>query len=329
MKGKVLVTGGAGFIGSHLVNRLIDNDYHVTVVDDLSRGRFQNLGLSAPTKSRKNLTFYQYPIETLNSLLGCDIVFHLAAKISNIEYNRHHHLEMMQDNLRINNIMTDLVMRYQPVQYTFVSTACVYPHDARVPTPESDAHCCCPEPTNWGYGVAKWVGEQQARYIHLEMCIPTTVVRFFNAFGWNDYYDWESSHVAPALIRKAHERDEIMVWGSGTQTRVLVDAADIARILIRLLECEDYGAHNGQPINIGHRNEISMLELAMRIKSLMGKQVDIRTDPSKPDGYMRRAADPTRLEDLIGEVDWTPLNHTLRTMITDYRRQKQAGWIHD
>jgi nucleoside-diphosphate-sugar epimerase len=325
MKGKVLVTGGAGFIGSHLVMRLRDEGYHVTVVDNLSRGRLRNLGMQSPTDRKANLTMYPYPIESLNSLLGCDIVFHLAAKVSNIEYNRYHHLEMMQDNIRINSRMTELVAQYEPEHYTFVSTACVYPHDAPVPTPESAAHCCCPEPTNWGYGVAKWVGEQQARYLHRELDIPTTVVRFFNAFGWNDYYDWESSHVAPALIRKAFESDAIEVWGSGMQTRVLVDAADIAKVLIRLLHCEDHGAHNGQPVNIGHRNEISILELAIRIKNLVDVGKDIWCNDDKPDGYPRRAADPTRLESLIGEFDWTPLNHTLKTMIADYKVQRDVG----
>lgn len=320
MRGKVLVTGGAGFIGMNLVSHLLDRDYEVTVVDNLSRHR--------PPRFEDGYDLYQYPVQALTSLLGCNIVFHLAAKVSNIEFNRYHHLSMMQSNLSINTHVTNLVAKYVPDHYIYVSTACVYPHDAHVPTPEWTARSCFPEPTNWGYGVAKWVGEQQARYLHRELYIPTTVVRFFNAFGWNDYYDWPSSHVAPALIRKAFEHDEIVVWGTGNQTRSLVDAGDIARVLVRLLKCDDSGAHNGQPVNIGHRNEISMLELALLIKSITGVNKDIRCDDSYPDGYPRRAADPTILESLIGNVLWTPLRTTLDVMINDYESQKREGLIH-
>lgn len=319
---RVLVTGGAGFIGSHLVNRLLDAGYHVTVVDDLSRGRFQNV------PKVPNVDYYHCRVQALNTLLGADVVFHLAARVSNIEYNRLHQFTMLQDNLEINTHMSSLVAYFQPRRYFYVSTACVYPHYAPVPTPESAGRVCDPEPTNFGYGAAKWIGEQQARLLSDEHLVDTTVVRFFNAFGWNDYYDWHSSHVAPALIRKTMEHDEIVVWGSGDQTRVLVDAADIARVLIMLLESERIDVLDGTPINIGHRNEISMYNLAKLIRRISGRlDKPIIRDTSKPDGYPRRAADPSRLESIIGKFDWTPFEGTIATMLVDYQRQREAGWV--
>lgn len=320
---KALVTGGAGFIGSHVVNRLLEGGYEVTILDDMSRGRHPHAHAGLITTPIE--MFYTVNLDVY------DVIFHLAAKVSNIEFNRHHQLEMMQRNLLINSAMTDLLIenRYQG-RYVFVSTACVYPHDAPVPTPESAGRICAPEPTNFGYGVAKWVGEQQARYLHQEVGTPTTIVRFFNAFGPNDYYDYESSHVAPALIRKAYEQEELVVWGSGRQTRVLVDARDIADILVMLAESTDPIAWQANPINIGHEKEITIGNLAQVIATMMGSlgsAKKIVLDKTKPDGYPRRAADTTLLKRVIKDYEWTSIFETLDDMIKDFFDQLERGWI--
>jgi len=308
---RVVVTGGAGFIGSHLVDLLRSKRANVSIVDDLSRGknvsgRLDNVDLR-----------YSEPVFPYGS-----IVFHLAAKVTGIHYNRDHNFDMMQQNLAINWNVSEAVRKSRPALYVCVSTACVYPHNAPVPTPESAGDIGDPEPTNFGYGVAKWVSEQQAKYIYREYEIPTMIVRFFNAFGPRDYYDNETSHVAPALIKRVHELEEgepLAVWGTGLQSRALVDARDIANALLMLAENKD--AHNGEAVNIGHEQEITINGLASMIMNLSGKSADIVNDRSMPDGYPRRAADTTKLRSLIGWVPDMPIETTLRDMIAEF----QAG----
>lgn len=311
----VLVTGGAGFIGHHVVSEFLRSGYQVTVVDDLSRGRNVN----------PNVTFIHSPLELwYDDLSKYPIIVHLAARVSNIAHNRRHHLQMLQDNVLVNTMMTDIIrdQASKVHRFLYVSTACVYPHDAPVPTPEEAANWH-PEPTNRGYGLAKLLGEEQAGLLCREYDVPTTIVRFFNAIGVGDYYDWDSSHVTPALIRKAHENEELVVWGSGNQTRSLVDAKDIAKAIRLLVESYHYNAVEAVPINIGHSEEVSMGDLARMILDVSGIKKPIRFDVIKPEGYPRRAADTARLEETIGWVPDTLLEDTLQEMVEDYKYQRR------
>lgn len=316
----VLVTGGAGMIGSFLVEGLARAGALVTVIDDASRGKWNNLS--------------QTTCERIHGVLGecsCGLdvgwqrhfedkfaIFHLAARVAGIDYNRLHQLEMLEENLHINLAVSELVQVYSPERYVFVSTACVYPHDAPVPTPESWGDACDPEPTNFGYGVAKWVGEQQARLIHERGLSEVAIARFYNAAGPRDYYDWETSHVIPALIRKFVEQHEpVVVWGSGLQRRSFVDSRDLARGLMMLAEM----GCDGKPTNIGHRADISIADLAELIRDIVGYKARIEYDAGRPEGYPARAADATRMNMLTG---WTPrytLEETVRDMVADYRRR--------
>lgn len=324
-KGKrVAVTGAAGMIGSQVCRRLVEAGAYVTGLDNYERGRFRCQGSSLWIHERDVAN----PGTCLDFFEGADVVFHLAAKVTGIQYNRDHSLEMMQRNLEINWAVTEAVKLTVPDLYVFVSTACVYPHDAPVPTPESAGEVGNPEPTNWGYGVAKWVGEQQAKYLAKERGVQTLIVRFYNAFGPGDYYDEATSHVAPALIRRVLDGESpLTVWGSGNQTRVLVDCRDIAKALVMLAEpivLQDEIFYQGHAtVNIGHQCEISIGELARTIAALCGRpETPIVFDTSKPDGYARRAPVTTRLESLIGWVPDTPLEVTLRDMIDEYRAGK-------
>jgi len=326
----IYVTGGAGMIGSHLVDKLVTRKETVVVEDDLSRG------------SRETLPNGRVGIREINLELGMpdfapgSTIFHLAAKVTGIEYNRHNHYDMFHSNLNINMNVIEAVRASRPKLLVWVSTACVYPHDAPVPTPEKYGRVCDPEPTNHGYGMAKWVGEQTAIYALQELGIPTVIVRFFNAFGTRDYYDEETSHVAPAIIKRVLDgEDPITVWGTGDQTRVLVDVKDIAKALVLLMDAamkpegeRRWYAMYSKPhpwiVNIGHDREISIRRLTHEIIALSGReQAEIIYDLSRPDGYPRRAADTTRLRHLIDWVPDTPLPETLAAMIEDYKERYQ------
>lgn len=314
----VSVTGGAGFIGSHLVERLVQGGArNIEVFDNLSRGKTNNL--SRVTGRVRLLT--QDLKKSVPLFEPGSIVFHLASKVTGIQYNVVHNWDMFRANERIYLNVCEAVARARPRLFVFVSTACVYPHNAPVPTPESWGDVGDPEPTNHGYGVAKWTGEQMAKYVSREFSVPTLIVRFFNAFGPRDYYDPETSHVAPSLIHRVLSGDNpVVVWGTGKQTRALVDARDIARALVLLAENAGSGC---DIVNIGHERECSIEDLASTIIRLSGKQARLEFDTSKPNGYERRAADTTRLRELIGWVPDTPLEVTLQDMITDYQERYQ------
>lgn len=312
-----IITGGAGFIGSHLVDALVLRGEQVKVIDDFSRGSMENIRESMQTGQVEvkvmNLENKRFPLRL------DDTVWHLAAKVTGIEYNRYHQYDMLRTNLAINYNVIESVRRQKPRLFVYVSTACVYPHDAPVPTPESAGDIGNPEPTNHGYGIAKWVGEQMVKHLSREHNVPCVIVRFFNAFGERDYYDKETSHVAPALIRRVLDGEKpLTVWGSGNQTRALVDAKDIARALLKVAEFYPMG----EPliVNIGHEREISIRELAETIVRICDVETEIVFDTSRPDGYPRRAADTTLLKKLIDWVPDTPLEDTITAMVKEYRQ---------
>lgn len=319
-KRTVVVTGGCGMIGSHLLDELAARGCeHFLVYDDLSRGSLRNIQAHLAA-GRIELNAHDLVAVVPIFPPNVDAVFHLAARVTSIEENRHDHWGMLTRNLRINLNVAEAARIARPKLFVGVSTACVYPHDAPVPTPESYGEVCNPEPTNHGYGVAKFVLEQQVKYLCREHGIPAFSVRFFNAISpWRDYYDEATSHVAPALIRRVCQGEEpLTVWGTGTQSRVLVDARDLARALVDLAACE--AAHDARPVNIGHEQEITIGDLALLICHLAGwENPVVYFDHSKPDGYPRRAADTTRLRELIGWVPSTPLAETLAAMIATYR----------
>lgn len=327
-KGKrVLVTGGAGMIGSHLVEMLLGVGAAVDVLDDMSRGQEVNL-------PKAGIRIWRYMLGSeggpgwnymaTNAFAGKDIVFHLAAKVAGIGYNYHHQFDMLQSNLAINCDVAKLISRHQPERYIYVSTACVYSHDAPIPTYECWGDVCNPEPTNWGYGVAKWVGEQQAKLIHQELGVETAIVRFFNAAGPRDYYDEETSHVIPALIRRFMEGDNpVVVWGTGLQRRVFVDCRDLAKSLMLTAQ---YGC-DGKPTNVGHADDISIGNLAHLIQARIGSnKANIEFAANRPEGYPTRAADITRLKHLTGWKPEIPLMNTIDDMIADYQQRYPNGY---
>ena len=314
-----IITGGAGFVGSHLVDVLTAKGQECVIVDNYSRGSMANLYDAQQTKL---LRFRPLNLETNGlSIRATDVVWHLAAKVASISYNRKNQYEMLRSNLIINHNVIDAVRKQKPRLFVYVSTACVYPHDAPIPTPESAGNIGNPEPTNHGYGVAKWVGEQMVKHLYKEHNVPCIIVRLNNVIGLRDYYDKQTSHVVPALIRRVMEgEDPLIVWGSGQQSRVFVDARDVAKALVKLSETRE--AHDAQPINIGHDREVTIAQLTEVIVKACGKDVGYVFDTSKPDGHKRRLPDVSRLKGLIGWVPDTPLETTIADMVQEFAEGK-------
>jgi nucleoside-diphosphate-sugar epimerase len=315
-----VITGGAGFIGSHLADALVARGEEVLVVDDFSRGKLANLAQARETGLCRISPFVDLRYDQPTLTRG-DAVWHLAAKVASIEYNRRNQYDMLASNLAINANVIEAVRKARPSFFCYVSTACVYPHDAPVPTPEWAGDVGNPEPTNHGYGVAKWVGEQMVKHLSKEHNLTCLIPRFFNAYGLRDYYDKATSHVVPALIRRVMEGENpVTVWGTGRQTRVFVDAEDIAKALVMLYD-HDWTGYEGTPVvNVGHEREVSIAEVVDTIIRCTQKDVGRHFDDTKPDGHARRAADVTLLRETIGWVPDTPLEVTVAKMVAEYRK---------
>lgn len=312
---RVVVTGGAGFVGSHLVEQLVTAGADVTVADDLSRGSLARLA-AVRDGVRFLRTDVGFPDGADSATRGQEIVLNLAAKVTGIEYNRFHNADMFTENMRIANAMMEAAARNGVGRFLVVSTACIYPNDAHVPTQEDEGGRGAPEPTNEGYGWAKRMSEQLGRYYASETSMQVAIVRPFNAYGPRDHWDEETSHVVPALIDRVLRGDDpVVVWGSGDQTRAFLHCRDAATGMKLVAERADSSA----PVNIGHDVEISIRELAETILHLTGRRASLHFDLSKPDGYPRRAADTTRLREVTGWVPEITLEQGLREMIDEYQ----------
>jgi nucleoside-diphosphate-sugar epimerase len=312
---RVLVTGGAGFLGSHLVEYLVEDGADVAVVDNLERGRLENLSAVIGDIRFINADLRD-PTVCDVVMAGQEVVVNMAAKVTGIQYNINHHGDMFTQNMLICANTLEAARRQGVQRYTCVSTACIYPHDAKVPTPEEEGERGTPEPTNEGYGWAKRMAERQARYYASEYGMEIAICRPFNAYGDRDYYDEATSHVIPALIKKVLDGEgPVVVWGSGEQSRAFVHARDFAKGI--QLVTEMYA--EADPVNIGHDQETTIRELLEKILEMTGKRPRVVYDTSRPEGYRRRAADTTKLRRVTGGfVPRVSLEEGLAEMIRWY-----------
>ncbi len=316
---KVLVTGGAGFIGSYLTELLVQAGARVTVADNLCRGDQNNIKnvLGAVQLKTLDLTEFENCLEVCQ---GQTVVLNLVAKVTGIEYNRFNMADMFDQNMRLQMNVLKAASQCGIKRFLQISTACIYPHDAKVPTPESEGGRGAPEPTNEGYGYAKLMGEKLAEYYTREKGMEVVIARPFNAYGPRDYFDEATSHVIPALMKRVLDGDDpVAIWGSGNQSRVFVHAKDIARGMMLVAE----KAPPAQPINIGHDKEITIKELFQVICRVTGKNPKPFFDTSKPDGYSRRSADTTLLRKITDFVPEITVEQGIREMLEFFVSKKR------
>ncbi len=313
---KVLVAGGAGVIGSYLVEMLVDDDAKVTVADNLSRGRLENLsGVMDKISFHKADLRYLRRCEQVCS--GQDIVLNLAAPAFGVEYSMTHHGEMLTDVTRIGFNLLDASKGKNVRRFLVVSSSCVYPDDANVPTKEDEVLRGIPETINLGYGWGKRMIELQGQYYAREYNMEVAIARPFNAYGPREPLEFEKAHVMPALIQKVLNGDDpVVVWGSGNQTRSFVHAKDFA-LGLKLIT-EHYPT--ADPVNVGHDRETTIRELAECILKITGRRAELLFDTSKPEGAKRKAADVTKLRKVThGFTPQITLKEGLEEMINYFR----------
>ena len=309
----VLVTGGNGFIGSFVVERLLKDGANVSIAS-----RTQKKFL---THVENDIKFVKCDLlnknDALNACKDQDFVFHLASRVAGIGYNIEHSGTMMTENSIMSLNMLDAARKSSIERYQYISSTCVYPREASIPTPEGEGMLGDPEPSNLGYGWAKRVGELQAKMHAKEFGMKVSIIRPMNAYGPRDDFDPETSHVIPALIRKIiNAKTEVSIWGSGNQTRSFVYVDDVARGMLIALE----KLTAPDPINIGTNEEIKIKDLVSMIVNITGRNdLQIKYDKTKPEGQLRKTADTKKAEELIQYKPKYSLEEGLKHTIDWYR----------
>ncbi len=312
---KVLVTGGGGFIGSHVVDMLVDSGAKVTV-PVRTKGKTEFLKdvldrisiVEADLRDRSR-------VDAL--MQGQEVVLNLAAaKGGGIAHSMQHHGSLFRDNMSPFLQVLDSAREAGVERFLVVSSACVYSRDASNHALESEGFLGVPEAANAGYGWSKRMEEYLGQAYAEEFGMKIAIARMYNGYGPRDDFFAEYNHVIPGLIKRIFEGENpLVVWGTGTQTRSFIYATDFARGILEV--CEKYAV--ADPLNIGSDEEISIGDLARLLIELSGKEVTVEFDTTKPDGPIRRSADTSKAFEKIGFRTEVSLREGLKKSIEWYR----------
>ncbi len=290
-----LVTGGAGFIGSHLVDVLLARGCRVRVLDNLVNGTLYNLQhhLDNPLFDLTRGSVVD-PFDVRQAMQGVDTVFHLAC------LGVRHSLAHPHENHRVNAEGTLLLLETARVmgvrRFVHCSSSEVYGTATSVPMNEEHPTRPCTV-----YGASKLAGEAYARAYHLSYGLPVVIIRPFNTYGPRSHHEGDAGEMIPKSIVRAMNGREILVFGDGSQTRDFTYVEDTAAGLALAAECD---AMVGRTLNIGCRFEIAIADLAHMLLHLVGNpQASIRREASRPGDVGRLFADPSAFMELC---DWRP-----------------------
>lgn len=284
-KKKICITGGAGFLGHHLVENI------------KRRGAAD---IFIPTIEKYDLVKQKDILQMLDDSRP-DVIIHLAAHVGGIGANREHPAEFFYDNLMMGVQLMHEAWKKGVEKFVAIGTVCAYPKFTPVPFREDDIWNGYPEETNAPYGLAKKMLLVQAQSYRQQYGYNALFLIPVNLYGPRDNFRPESSHVIPALIKKCVEAKEagakeVIIWGDGSPTREFIYVEDAAEGIAAATE-----KYNGsEPVNIGSGNEISIKDLANLIARLTGFEGNLVFDTSKPNGQPRRGLDVSRAEKLFG-----------------------------
>jgi len=305
---RIVVTGGSGFLGRHVVEALEARGSTVLV----------------PRKAQFDLT-READVERMYAELRPQIVVHLAAVVGGIGANRASPGRFFYDNVMLGALTMEHARRNGVEKFVGVGTICAYPKHAPVPFVEDELWNGYPEETNAPYGIAKKMLLVQGQAYRQQYGFNAIHVLPVNLYGPHDNFDPASSHVIPALVRKCLDAvdrgdDEVTCWGTGKATREFLFVGDCAEAIARATERYDDPA----PVNIGAGFEISIRELAELVAELTGFEGRLRFDPTKPDGQPRRMLDTSRARRCFGFTSTTDFRTGLQRTIDWYRAHREG-----
>ncbi len=316
---RVLITGGAGFIGSHLAEALLAAGHHVTIIDNLSTGRFENIEHLA------HLPEFKFAIDTITNQIvmdrlvsQCDLIFHLAAAVG-VKLIVQNPVYTIETNVMATETVLKTALRYR-VKVMIASTSEVYGKGASFPFSEEDDVVLGPTSRHrWAYAASKMVDEFLSLAYYRQYELPVVNFRLFNTIGPRQTSRY--GMVAPNFVRQALSGKPITVYGDGQQARCFCDVVDAVRALIALAECPDA---EGQLFNIGSTEEITILQLAERIIELTRSRSKIEFisyDEAYGVGFedmRRRVPDIAKINNTVGWVPEISLRETLSRIINYY-----------
>jgi GDP-L-fucose synthase len=303
----VAVTGGAGFLGSYVVERLRQRGCRDIFVP----------------RSRDYDLVDREAVRRVFAAASPDLVIHLAARVGGIGANQANPGSFFYDNLMMGALLMEEARQRGVDKFVAVGTACAYPKFTPIPFREEDLWGGYPEETNASYGLAKKMLLVQAQAYRQQYGFNAIYLLPVNLYGPRDNFDPSSGHVIPALIRKcveARERGDshIVVWGDGSPTREFLYVEDAAEAVVRASEHYDAA----DPVNVGSGLEISIRDLVRLIAELTGYKGEVTWDTTKPNGQPRRALDTSKAERLFDFRARTPFQDGLRRTIAWYEETR-------
>ena len=304
---KILITGGAGFLGSRIVENLVHK-----------RGVSDNQ-IIIPRSKDIDLRIWENCAKIVE---GIDIVIHLAAKVGGIGFNRDYPATLFYDNAIMGIQLLEAARLESVDKFVAIGTICAYPKFTPVPFKEENLWNGYPEETNAPYGLAKKMLLVQSQAYRQQYGFNSIFLLPVNLYGPGDNFDLESSHVIPALIRKftdavENDKKEVEVWGTGKASREFLYVEDAAEGIILATEKYD----KPEPVNLGAGFDIKIKDLVELIVELTGFEGEIRWDTTKPDGQPRRCLDTTKAEREFGFRAKTDFREGLRKTIEWYEEQ--------
>lgn len=300
---KVLITGGAGFLGSHLVTKLLSLQPKDIIVP-----RSKDYDLRKAENCRRIVR-------------NIDIIIHLAANVGGIGYNMRYPGTLFYDNLLMGIHMIDEARKAGVEKFVAIGTICAYPKYTPIPFQEKDLWNGYPEETNAAYGLAKKMLLVQLEAYRKQYGFNGIYLLPVNMYGPGDTFDLETSHVIPALIKKietARVRGlrTVEIWGTGKATREFLYVTDAAEAIV--LASEKY--NSSEPINIGAGFEISIKDLAEKIKKMTGYTGKLLFNKTKPDGQPKRMVSTSKAKKEFGFEAKTSLKEGLKNTIAWFRK---------
>ena len=321
----VLITGGAGFIGSHLAEAFLAAGDTITAVDDLSTGNLSNI---RHLMGREDFQFIRESVRNTTTMAvlvdRCDLICHLAAAVG-VQLIVDRPVHTIETNIHGSEVVLNLANKFGKKIFV-ASTSEVYGKSTNVPFGEDDDSVLgSTRFTRWSYAASKMVDEFLALAYHDQYGMEAIIGRFFNTIGPRQTGAF--GMVAPRFVQAALAGDPLEVYGEGTQSRCFCNVADVVGALVKLIDCPEA---IGEVINIGSDESISIIDLAKKVIELTGSSSGIRRLSyeevyGRPfDDMLIRKPDLTKIKRLIGYEPKYTLDDTLRQMI-DFERERNAG----